>query len=90
MADKAYQYMNWREMEDLIYGEERFPRTLLMPREVKEGVLYQCFFPSAKEVKLVEEKSGKTHAMKAEDEAGYFAVLLRGKEVLPHYFLVDG
>ena len=90
MADKAYQYMNWREIEDLIYGEERFPRTLLMPRKVKEGVLYQCFFPSAKEVKLVETESGKKHTMKAEDDAGYFAVLLRGKEAVPHSFLVDG
>ncbi len=90
MSDRAYELMDWRGIEDLVYGEIRNPRELLMPRKVKGGILYQCFFPGAAKVVLVEKKTGKKHQMKMEDEAGFFAGVFAGREPCAHEFLVDG
>ena len=89
MADKAYAYMDWPAIEELVYGECAHPRSLLSPRHVKEGTLYQCFFPGAEEVFLVEE-SGVRHPMVREDDAGYFACVLSGKTAVKHHYSVDG
>ncbi len=88
--DKAYQYMDWPAIEALLYGEMRNPGELLRPRPVREGILYQCFFPGAQSVRLLEKKTGRKHSMVMEDEAGYFALVLAGKKPVPHGFIVDG
>lgn len=90
MADRAYAYMDWRGIEDIVYGEEPHPAALLAPRKVKEGWLYQCFFPGAKKVWLKDLSTGKRRKMACEDEAGYFAVVYEGAKAVPHHFLVDG
>ena len=89
-TDKAYQFMDWPRIEALTYGEERFPGRLMAPRPVRGGVLYQCFFPGAKEVFLKNMLTGRKQLMTKEDEAGYFAVVLSGKKVVDHRFIVDG
>ncbi len=90
MQDKAYSYLDWPAIEGIIYAEEKYPREILAPRAVREGILYQCFFPGAESVRLVETSTGKKHVMVTEDEAGYFACVLPGRKVHAHTFLVDG
>lgn len=90
MADRAYEYMDWRAIEGIVYSEEHFPRKILSPRQVKEGTLYQCFLPGAESVELKELKSGRRHPMTLEDENGWFALILSGKKPVPHVFLKDG
>lgn len=90
MADKAYEYMDWRAMEGVIYSDEHFPKSVLGPRAVKNGTLYQCFLPGADHVWLKEIKSGRRHKMTMEDEKGWFACVLSSKKVIPHVFLADG
>jgi 1,4-alpha-glucan branching enzyme len=88
--DKAYDYMDWPRIEDLIYSEEKHPKSLMAPRQVKEGTLYQCFFPNAKKVRIEESRTGRKQAMAMEDENGYFVVILPQKKAVPHTFIVDG
>ena len=90
MADKAYAYMDWPKIESVIYAEEQYPKSVMAPRKVREGMLYQCFLPGAQRVYLVEAKSGKRHVMHMEDEAGYFAAVLPGRKETAHFFEADG
>ncbi len=90
MKDTAYRYMDWPRMEDFLYGEEQNPRSLLAPRAVKEGILYQCFIPGAEKVSLLDKASGKKHAMFEEDENGWFALVLKQKQPVKHSFIADG
>ncbi len=94
MTDKAYQYINWAQIEGLIYSEERHPKAILAPRAVKEGILYQCFLPGVKDVYLKELRNGRpngrSHKMIMEDEIGYFACILPGKKPIQHSFVADG
>ncbi len=90
MKDKAYAYMDWPAVEGIVYSDTSSPKSVLSPRAVREGTLYQCFFPGAAAVSLKETRSGKTHRMVCEDEAGYFACVLPAKKPVPHTFLVDG
>lgn len=90
MSDKAYEYMDWRAMEGVIYSDEHFPKSVLGPRSVKNGTLYQCFIPGATHVWLKEIRNGRRHKMTMEDEKGWFACVLPSKKNVSHVFLADG
>lgn len=89
MTDRLYEYMDWPRVEAVIYGEENRPREILGPRIVKDAVLIQCFFPEAKSVKVYNKKDRKRYTMEQVDEAGYYAVLLPGKEIPSYEFMVE-
>ena len=87
MEEKLYNLMDWREIEAVVYSEENMPRTILGPRLVKEGVLIQCFFPGREKVCV---KTGdQVVEMVCEDEAGFFACLLPGKNIPSYVYLVE-
>lgn len=89
MVDKAYEYMNWPRIEAVLYGEENLPREILGPHLVKKGVLIQCYFPGAESVKVHLKEKNRNHRMTREDEAGYFAVLIPGREIPEYEYLVQ-
>lgn len=84
MTDKAYEYMNWSRIEAIVYGEESLPREILGAHLVRKGVLIQCYFPGARSVILHLKEKEKDYEMIQEDEAGYFAILIPGREI-PEY-----
>ncbi len=88
MADKAYEYMNWSRMEAVVYGEENLPREILGAHLVRKGILIQCFFPNASGVTVHVKDKEKDYEMTQEDEAGYFALLIPGKEIPEYVYLV--
>ena len=89
MADKLYDLMDWAGIEAIVYSEEDHPRRILGPRLVKGGVLIQCFFPGREKVMVKTLKDQKKYPMTMEDEAGFFAVLLAGKEIPDYVFVVQ-
>ncbi|MEE3420129.1 MAG: 1,4-alpha-glucan branching enzyme [Lachnospiraceae bacterium] len=89
MNDKAYDYMDWPQIENVVYSEVRDIRPLLAPKKVKEGILYQCFLPGRKEVLLRETRSGKEYPMALESEEGWFAIILPHRHPMPHMFVAD-
>lgn len=87
MDEKLYKYMDWPQIEAVVYGEEVSPKDVMGPRITKDGVLIQGFFPEAKSAKVIAGK--KEYQMEMEDEAGYFAVLLPAKRIPKYSFLVQ-
>jgi len=85
MDRKLYDYMDWPEIEAVVYSEEAHPRDILGPRVTPDGVLIQAFFPGEKALSL--KTGGAVHEMELVDEAGYFAVLLQRKTIPAHTFL---
>ena len=79
MSKTVYDYMDWPEIEAVVYGEETAPRDVMGPRLTPDGVLIQGFFPEARAAAVV---TGRTkYEMELEDEAGYYAALVGGKEI---------
>ena len=87
MEEKLYDYMDWAEIEAVVYSEENHPRDILGPRVTEDGVLIQAFFPDATRAAVHTIRDGKQTEMVCEDEAGFFAVLLPGKKI-PSYTLI--
>ena len=84
MSDKLYEYMDWPEIEAVVYSEESEPRKILGPRVTEDGILIQSFLPNAVKANIIVTKTKETYEMVREDEAGYFAVLIPEKEI-PKY-----
>ena len=89
MSDKLYGYMDWPEIETVVYSEENSPRSILGAQVTEDGILVQCFFPGRDNVSVKTISDGKQYPMVKEDEAGYFAVLLPGKEIPEYVYLAE-
>ena len=88
MEDILYNLMDWAQVEEIVYSESSRPHEILGAKKLEEGILIQCFFPNAKEVKLYLEKTAKEINMKKQDEAGFFAVLLKQKTIPKYHYHV--
>ncbi|MSS62343.1 1,4-alpha-glucan branching protein GlgB [Velocimicrobium porci] len=88
MDEKLYELMDWAEIEAVVYSEEDKPQDILGAHVTEQGILIQCFFPGAVSVQVKMERTGKLHKMEMQDEAGFFAVLIKGKRILPYHYVV--
>ena len=87
MEEKLYELMDWREIEAVVYSEEKNPGKLLGPKVTEDGILIQCFFPGKDAVRI--RAGRKIYEMVQEDEAGYFAVLIPGKRIPDYVYLIE-
>lgn len=90
MEDKLYDLMDWAEIEAIVYSEEDHPREILGPRVTPEGILIQCFFPGETRVSVKTLSDNRLHPMVLEDEAGFFAVLLKGRQIPKYMYVLGG
>ena len=90
MTKKLYRYMNWRDMEGIIYSDTDEPGELLGPHTAGSQTLVQTFLPGADKVSVVMEDSKKEYPMELADEEGYFAVLLPFKKQVEYRFKITG
>ena len=90
MEDKLYDLMDWAEIEAVVYSEEDHPREILGPRVTPEGILIQCFFPGETRVSVKTLSDNRLHPMVLEDEAGFFAVLLKGRQIPKYMYVLGG
>lgn len=86
MNKRLYDLMDWAGIEGIVYSEEDHPERLLGPHKVRGGFLVQTFQPGAQKVFLKLKKSGKALVMEKADDAGFFAVILPEKKLLPYIF----
>ena len=94
MTKKLYKLMNWPEIEEIIYSESDNPHALLGPHKSGTQMLFQAYFPGAKEVSIKwlelskdiqnEATSKELFPMEKADDDGYFAALVPIKK-LPNY-----
>ncbi len=86
MNKKLYGLMNWRGIEEIVYSESDNPHDLLGPHKSGRQTVVQAYFPGAEAASIVFEKGGETVEMELEDEDGYFAAFVSGREnPLPAY-----
>ena len=84
MDSILYDLMNWERIESIVYSDNCEPGKVLGAHKTEKGILFQAFFPDAKEVYVEYGKSGKSIKMEKADETGFFAGLLNAKRV-PNY-----
>lgn len=82
--------MDWAAIEEVVYAECVHPENILGATNTGNNTLIQCFYPGAKTVELAVKKGSKTEMLKMEeaDEAGFFAVLVSGKNVTDYEYHV--
>ncbi len=87
MNKKIYNLMDWAGIEEIVYAEAVHPERLLGATTVGLSTLVQAYFPGAKSVtlridnkkKAVVKEKPEEIVMEMQDEAGYFAGLIKGK-----------
>ncbi|WP_167955865.1 1,4-alpha-glucan branching protein GlgB [Anaerosporobacter faecicola] len=88
MNDTLYNLCDWAEIEAIVYSEHDNPHTILGPHVTNEGILFNTFIPTAVNVVLHMNKSGKEYTMEVADEAGFFAVLVKMKKIPEYTYIV--
>ncbi len=89
MSSKLYEYMNWPDIEGLVYSECSNPYSLLGASMTKDGMLVQAFRPEAVEINVSVEGKKKKYPMEKIDEAGYFACLIPAKKIEKYKLIVE-
>jgi 1,4-alpha-glucan branching enzyme len=74
--NRLYQFMNWPEIEGLVYSECSHPMELLGAHMCRDGMLVQVFRPDAVEAEIHIAGRKKAYACEKVDESGYFAVCI--------------
>ncbi|MBQ2745297.1 MAG: 1,4-alpha-glucan branching protein GlgB [Lachnospiraceae bacterium] len=79
MREKLYKYMDWRNIEGILYADLDNPSVVLGPKNVKGGCVIQAFVPDAVEAYVQYENSKTKYKMEEMEDGGYFAVLMSQK-----------
>lgn len=87
--EQFFDYMEWAEVEEVVYSEHSNPHHILGPHVVETGIVVQAFLPNAKNVTLKLVKTGREYEMLKEDEAGYFATLIPGKRIPAYVYVIE-
>lgn len=89
MAHKLEDWMQWPEIEALVYAECGRPETILGPNQVdRSHVLITTFQHDVDAVKVKVLDTKKEYRMELMDEAGYYAVLIPARKIPSYCFLV--
>ena len=86
MESKVYKYMDWPEIEAVVYAEEASPKDLMAPRLTADGILIQGFFPDAEKAEVLADK--KAYEMEKQDDAGYFAAMIPGRKIPAYQYRI--
>ena len=89
LEDQVYELMDWARIEVVVYSEEDQPHEFLGAHVIEEGILVQAFLPDAQKVWVKNVRTGKETEMFLEDEAGFFATLLKGKRIPKYRYVVE-
>ena len=80
MRDKLYKFMDWRNIEGVLYADIDNPKIVLGPKEVKGGYIIQAFVPDATEAFVQYDGETTKYKMEEVEDGGYFAVMLSQKQ----------
>lgn len=79
MKDKLYKFMDWRNIEGVLYADIDNPRTVLGLHEVKGGYVIQALVPDAMEAYVQFDGQAEKYKMEEVEDGGYYAVFLSQK-----------
>lgn len=89
MDNKLYRYMNWPEIEGIVYSECDRPHEFLGTHACEDGMLLQAFKPKAVSVWVKIKDKDNLIEMEKVDEAGYFALLLPIKKNFKYTLVIE-
>lgn len=89
MNKKLYKFMNWPEIESIVYSENDNPHNILGVHPATGGILIQTFQPGSKNVTLIDNSLDHQYSMEMVDEAGYFALFLPQKSLKSYRYLIE-
>ena len=89
MSDKMYQYMNWPEIEAVVYLDSDCPSKVLGQRLVRGGLLVQTYVPDGKRVALKNLDTQKLVEMERVEDDGYYCVMLKEKKRIRYKIIVE-
>ena len=86
MESKVYKYMDWPEIEAVVYAEEASPKR-------SDGASAYCrwysdpgIFPDAEKAEVLVDK--KAYEMEKQDDAGYFAAMIPGRKIPAYQYRI--
>lgn len=88
MDSVLYEMMDWAAIEEIVYSESSNPHRLLGPHMTEKGLLIQAFIPAAAAITVKLTVSGRKYPMDREDEAGFYAALIKRKSMADYVLLV--
>ena len=88
MGDKLFQYMQWPEIEAIVYSEHDRPKQILGTHETEDGVVVQAFFPEAYAVYVESDSLDEPVLMEKVDENGYFATIIQDLDAYDYRYHV--
>ena len=86
MEDKLFGYMQWPEIEAIIYSEHDRPKQILGPHKVEDGVLVQAYFPGAVSCEVLVK--GREPMMMKVVDSEYFAQILPDADIPDYMYQV--
>lgn len=88
MDEALYNLMDWSGIESIIYSENDHPQTLLGAHITNEGILFQTFIPTAKQIVVRLTKTNKEYPMTCMEKSGFYAALVPGKKIVPYTYVI--
>ncbi len=85
MENRLNQQMDWEKVEAVVYADTKYPFQILGPRMTEAGVQICCMYPGAKSVSVKVKRSKEVYVMEQLDDAGFFGVLVEGKDKIFKY-----
>ena len=86
MYEKLYPYMQWPEIEALVYSEHNRPHNILGQHLVEDGLLIAAFLPTAEKVDVEDTHTKTIYPMEKMDDGGYFAVLIDSQKKITYKY----
>ena len=77
---KMTDYINWSEVEALVETKHDNPHHILGPHEVKEGILYNVYFPDAVGMEIVDDINGRVFGLCTTKVKGFFSGVIKEKK----------
>lgn len=88
MNKELEKLLDLAAIEEIIYAECSRVQDILGPRITDKGILIQAFIPDAISVDLLIDGQKTTKKMEKVDESGFFATLVKRKNLFNYSFLI--
>lgn len=88
MYEKLYPYMQWPQIEALVYSEHNRPHNILGQHLTDDGLLITAFMPTAESAAVEDTHTKTVYPMEKMDDGGYFAVMIESQKKITYKYHV--
>lgn len=88
MNNNLIDFLDLAAIEEIVYSECSRVEKILGAHPTENGILVQAFIPHATKVELLIDKSKNTLPMELVNDNGFFAILVKRKNIFKYNFVV--